>query len=95
MTRCGLEGATEGNRRLVAERPANQLQSDRQPVPRLSGRNFEHREAEIVDRSHEARDCLDGGLCAGAAATSVSSMVGAAALEAGAMTTSMPSIAAR
>ena len=62
MVRGGLERATEGNRRLVAERPADQLQSDRHAVPRLSGRNFEHREPEIVDRSHEARDCLDGGL---------------------------------
>jgi hypothetical protein len=34
MARCGLEGATEGDRRLVAERPANQLQSDWQAVPR-------------------------------------------------------------
>jgi hypothetical protein len=67
MVRGGLERATEGNRRLVAERPADQLQSDRHAVPRLSGRNCEHREPEIVDGSHEARDCLDGGLGARAA----------------------------
>ena len=53
---------------LVAERPPDQLQADRQAALAEAGRHDQRRQAEIVDRPHEARDALDDRLgIAGAA----------------------------
>ncbi len=63
-----LPGVAQRDQFFIAERSSNQLDTDRQTRLRPAGRNHQARQPEIVHRAHEARDPLDRGLGAGAAA---------------------------
>ena len=55
-----LEGAAERDESLVAQRPPDQLQADRQTVRRVRHRHGQRWHPEIVHRPREARHLFDG-----------------------------------